>query len=140
MLLGLCIVFFFLVVGKAIEQFFQLPLPGSIIGMILLIASQFAIPRLHLAIKDIADIFQRYLALIYFPLGVLVVLEYQPLMQDWLSVVLGITVATALAIVIIGFIASFCFKPRKPLTGKEPLKNTAPSGNSPHASNDGADL
>ncbi len=116
MLKGLLIVFAFLVIGKAIEQALSLPVPGSIVGMILLIGMQFAIPSLHDAIKDIAQIFQRYLALIYFPLGVVVVLDHQPLIQDWLSVVLAITLATAIALVIIAFLASWLFRPKKPLS------------------------
>lgn len=103
MILGFIIVLGFLILGSAIQTLFDLPLPSSILGMLLLFIALILLPKLEELLKPIAQLLQRYLALFFFPLGTILVLDYSPLVNDWQVVLITITLSTAAAIAALGF-------------------------------------
>ncbi len=102
MLLGFLIILGFLVLGSGVQALFDLPLPSSILGMLLLFVALILIPGLKRQLEEAGNLLQRYLGLFFFPLGTALVLDSSPLAADWLVVILTITVSTALAIAALG--------------------------------------
>jgi holin-like protein len=59
--------------GDYVSTYFSLPIPGAIIGLIAVLAMLIARGRVDASLKEAADSFLRYLALMLVPIGVCVI-------------------------------------------------------------------
>ena len=94
MIKGIAILFIFLTVGEAISLISQLPIPGNVIGMLLLtMALHFKLVRLE-DIRSVAEGLLKYLALFFVPPGVGLIVYFDLIKQEWLAIVLANVVST----------------------------------------------
>ena len=107
MLRSLFIIFFFQLLGEAIQKFFEINIPGPVIGLILLLfvfiffiknASSFR--KIKKEISETSHQIIKYLSLLFVPIGVGVVMHIN---------YLGDNLFKILAIIIIGTLSTLVF-------------------------------
>ena len=107
MLKGLFIIFFYQLLGEAIQKFFEINIPGPVIGLILLLLTFIFFSKKFTQskkiIKEISAISHQiinYLSLLFVPIGVGVVMHIN---------YLGDNLFTIFSIIIIGTLATLVF-------------------------------
>jgi len=107
MLRSLFIIFFFLYLGEAIQKFFEINLPGPVIGLILLllvfiffIKNASPIRKIKKEVSETSHQIIKYLSLLFVPIGVGVVMHIN---------YLGDNLFKILAIIIIGTLSTLVF-------------------------------
>ena len=107
MLRSLFIIFFYQLLGEAIQKFFEINIPGPVIGLILLLLSFIFFSKKFTQskkiIKEISTISHQiinYLSLLFVPIGVGVVMHIN---------YLGDNLFTIFSIIIIGTLATLVF-------------------------------
>lgn len=89
-----------LFIGQALSQYFNLPMPGTVIGMIiLLLLLLFKIVKLKW-VNKITDILLEHLSILFVPSGVAIINEYHNLKGNilQLSIILVVTMIIVMAV------------------------------------------
>ena len=89
-------------VGEVIARALGLPLPGPVLGLLLLLALLTLRGGPDEAMRSTSTGLLRHLSLLFVPAGVGVVTQLDVLAQDWLAVAAAILVSTALGLVVTG--------------------------------------
>lgn len=101
---GLLLLLAFSLAGDAIARTARLPLPGSVVGMLLLAAGV----RLRWIpvslVEDAAGLLLRTMALLFVPAGVGVMVYGGLLRAEWLPIVAGSVVSTVAVLVVVGWL------------------------------------
>lgn len=80
--------------GELIAQWFELPLPGSVIGMVLLLAG-LRLEWIKLEwVSDAAQLLLDNLSLLFVPAGVGVMVYFELIQQQWLPLTVATIVST----------------------------------------------
>ena len=106
MLKGIFIIFFFQLIGEVIQQYFEMLIPGPVVGLILLLMALICtgvttspvIVALSTSIYQSAEGILRYLSLLFIPIGVGVIMHLQYLENNILSVMAVILIGTVLSL------------------------------------------
>jgi holin-like protein len=77
MLDGLIILLVFQLAGEALVRWLELPLPGPVAGMLLLLTALLARQGWAERVAPAADLLIRHLTLLFFPIGVGLVLQWR---------------------------------------------------------------
>jgi holin-like protein len=98
-------------IGEAIARGVNLPIPGPVIGLLLLLGwlSWRGGPDEELRVT--ANGLLRHLGLLFVPAGVGVVTELGVLREDWLAITLAILVSTALGLAVTGLVMQRLSRP-----------------------------
>jgi holin-like protein len=84
-------------------QLFDLPIPGPVVGMILLfVALQLRRPDQRAGVIRAADLLLRHLQLLFVPAGVGVIAFLSVIGEEWLPIVGGLTISWLAVLVITG--------------------------------------
>ncbi|HEV2735656.1 MAG TPA: CidA/LrgA family protein [Longimicrobiaceae bacterium] len=92
----------FLLAGSSVASFGRLPLPGSVVGMLLLAAA------LHFRwmpiawVEPAAELLLRHMALLFVPPGVGLMLQYDLLRREWLPIVAASAASTLAVLLVVG--------------------------------------
>lgn len=104
LLLAFALLYGFLVVGRFVTSLAALPIPGSVVGMVLLVAAL----RLRLlspeAVEEAAGPLLRHMALFFVPPGVALLLFADVLREEWLPIAAGGVVSTLAVLFLVGFL------------------------------------
>lgn len=101
MLDGLLLLLLFQLAGEALVQWLQLPLPGPVVGMLLLLAALLSRHALFARIAPAANLLIGNLTLLFFPIGIGVVLEWQRYAEHGLALLVAIVVGTLLTLLLV---------------------------------------
>jgi holin-like protein len=85
-------------IGEVLSQIFQLPIPGPVVGMLLLfliLAMRASVPAW---LRDTAHNMLQHLSLLFVPAGVGVMLHVQRVTDEWLAISLALVASTVLTI------------------------------------------
>lgn len=103
----LMIILFFSLIGEAISTFFQLPVPGSIIGLVLLfLALEFKVVRLR-HIFHVGEFLLANMTILFLPAGVGVMNYIKVILPNILPIAIITFGALILNILTIAFIVTF---------------------------------
>lgn len=112
MLNSISIIFMFQLVGEATQKYFALPVPGPVIGLVLMLVCLLWTKRTNLPL--IADQRDRllttsqqllgYLSLLFVPIGVGVIMHLQLLEAQLARIIAVITIGTIVTMVFTAFI------------------------------------
>jgi len=102
MLGSLTIILFCQLLGEVITRLTKLPVPGPVIGMLLLFCGLLLKQRLPTALEGAANSLHRYLALLFVPAGVGVITNLDLLARSWLPLGGAIVIGTAVTIAVTG--------------------------------------
>ncbi|MDO5057800.1 MAG: CidA/LrgA family protein [Lautropia sp.] len=100
MLNAITILLIFQLAGEIITQAFQLPIPGPVIGMVLLFITLVLRGGPGKALRETSGTLLQYLSMLFIPAGAGVMLHFGTLRAEWLPILLAATLGTALVIVI----------------------------------------
>ena len=101
---GTLILLAFLYVGNAISALLHLPLPGSVLGMVMLAAA------LHLRlvrpewVKPASEPLIRHMSLLYIPPGVGVMVYFGLIRREWLPLAAAGVVGTVAVMLVVGLL------------------------------------
>ena len=102
MISGFAIIFACLLIGEGISELFHLPIPGNVIGMMVLTASlMLGAVRLE-QVKAVADGLLKHLALLFVPPGVGLLLYGDALKEAWLPLGVSLILSTIVVLGVVG--------------------------------------
>jgi holin-like protein len=100
MLRALATLLVFQCLGEGVSYLFKLPVPGPVIGMLLLFGFLMLRPQIADAIEPTALELLRHLSLLFIPAGVGIMVSAGKVRGDALAVVASLIVSTTLAIAV----------------------------------------
>ena len=92
----------FWLMGEAISLFTNLPVPGSIVAMLLIVV---ALELKIIKSKDInrvSDFLLNNMALFFIPAGVGIMLHFKVIQQEWLPISIAIVISCLLVLTVVG--------------------------------------
>ena len=111
MLKSVFVILFYQLIGEFTQKFFELSIPGPVIGLLLLLFTLLLLKKVKFKVniltKDLfnsAETLLDYLPLLFIPVGVGVVMHLSFLEDNLVSVLLVIILGTLLTLGITGFI------------------------------------
>jgi holin-like protein len=94
----------FLAGGTLISHVARLPIPGSVVGMVLLTAAlQLRLIRVSW-VRPAADLLLRHMGLLFVPPGVAVMVHAELIRAEWLPIVAGSAASTVAVLVVVGWV------------------------------------
>ncbi len=104
MIKGLLAILLFLVAGEALAAVAGLPVPGNVIGMLLLVAGLSArVVRLE-TVKPVADFLVKNMALVFVPAGVGVIRHFDAIRAWWLPIAAAAIPGTLAVLAVVGWL------------------------------------
>ena len=100
MLGALTVLLVFQLIGEVIVQLTGLPIPGPVIGLLLLFLSLCARGSLAVPLRDTANGILQHLSLLFVPAGVGVMVHFARVSGEWLPILTAVLASTALAIAV----------------------------------------
>jgi holin-like protein len=100
MLTALATLLVFQCLGEGVSYLFHLPVPGPVVGMLLLLAYLTVRPQSVAALEPTALEILRHLSLLFVPAGVGIMVSAHALSGDLTAVIVSIAVSTTLAIAV----------------------------------------
>jgi holin-like protein len=112
MLRAIFVIFYFQLLGEALKKFFELRIPGPVIGLILLLITLIflkryktrAISNLKSDVLNTSNYILSYLSLLFVPIGVGVVMHLSYLENNLFKVLIIVFISTVLTIGITAFL------------------------------------
>lgn len=98
MIPALCILLSLQLIGEVVTRGLGLPLPGPVLGLLLLVLGCVLRPSLAQMLRPVTSTILGNLSLFFVPAGVGVVAHLQQFRQDGFAIAIALTVSTALAI------------------------------------------
>ena len=98
MLGALTVLLVFQLIGEVLVQFAGLPIPGPVIGLLLLFLGLCVRGNLAAPLRDTANGLLQHLSLLFVPAGVGVMVHFSRVAGEWLPILTAVIVSTALAI------------------------------------------
>jgi len=122
MLGALTVLLVYQLIGEIIVQFTRLPMPGPVIGLLLLFLTLCLRGKLALPLRDTANGILQHLSLLFVPAGVGVMVHFARVSGEWLPLLLAVLVSTALAITVTALVM------RALMRGRSDVGNDVPGG------------
>lgn len=100
MLGALTVLLVYQLIGEVIVQFAGLPIPGPVIGLLLLFLSLWVRGGLAAPLRDTANGILQHLSLLFVPAGVGIMVHFARISGEWLPILAAVVISTALAIAV----------------------------------------
>jgi holin-like protein len=100
--------------GEVVSELFDLPVPGPVIGLVLLFVGLLIKRYPPKVLTDAADNLLMHFSLLFVPAGVGVVTQIDRLKGDWLPIAAALIVSTLLTMVLTAFLMSKLLPKAKP--------------------------
>lgn len=98
MLAGFIILLSCQLIGELIVRGLDLPFPSPVVGMVLLLLGLIVYGRVPDGLRQVSEGLLKHLALLFVPAGVGLMVHFQLIAQDWLSILLALLLSSVLAI------------------------------------------
>lgn len=110
MVQGLLIVLLFQLLGELIVVSLGLPVPGPVLGMVMLLLLLLNRQQVPQSLRGVADALLSNLALLFVPAGVGLVLHFELLRTEWWIILLALVISSLGAAFITALIFSLLLK------------------------------
>jgi len=107
MLRGMAILLGLQLIGEVITRWLEMPLPGSVVGMLLLLAGLRAGVLRMEWVKDAAELLLSNLSLLFVPAGVGVMVYADLIARHWLALSVAASLSTLVVLATTGWSAQF---------------------------------
>ncbi len=112
MLRAIFVIFFFQLLGEALKKFFEMRIPGPVLGLILLLIFLIFLKRFKTAaitnlkedVINTSNYILNYLSLLFVPIGVVVVMHLSYLENNLFKVLIIVFISTILTIGLTAFL------------------------------------
>lgn len=98
------LILFCQLVGEIIARLAGLPVPGPVIGMVILFVGLLLRREIPVELETVGGFLHRYLALLFVPAGVGVITNIDLLIQSWGALAGAIIIGTAVTIGVTGLV------------------------------------
>src|SRR3546814_18257799 len=88
-LLAVAVLFFMQIVGEALARFTGLPLPGPLLGMLLMLAALMAYGRVPVGLRNTCHYLLNHLMLLFIPLVAGIMVYFGTLEREWIPFLLA---------------------------------------------------
>jgi holin-like protein len=105
-------------VGEIITKVARLPIPGPVIGMVLLFCGLVLHRKIPSELDEAGGLLLRYLPLLFVPAGVGVITYLDLLVKSWAPIAAAILIGTVLTIAVTGIVMQFLNRRQLPDTDK----------------------
>ena len=105
MIVGLLVLVGFLALGDAIASASPVPLPGNVVGMVLLALSLRAGWVRAAWVRPASEVLIRHMALFFVPPGVAIASYLELLGRSWVPIVVSSLVSAVLVLLVVGLLA-----------------------------------
>lgn len=112
MIRGFAILFSLQAVGELLSQWLELPLPGSVVGMMLMLAGLRAGLIQLQWVSDAASLLLNNLTMLFVPAGVGVMVYFDLIEQQWLPLLVATVVSTLAVLAVTGLTSKWLTKKR----------------------------
>jgi holin-like protein len=92
---GITILLLCQLVGEVIAQYFSMPVPGPVVGMILLFLTIALKGSVSQSLDSTTSALLRHLSLLFVPAGVGMMAHFDRIAQEWLSITITLVLSTA---------------------------------------------
>lgn len=107
-LLQLLIIFAFLAIGELVVWLTDVPIPSSIIGMLLLtVALQLRLVKLR-QVEGVADFLVKNLGFFFVPAGIGVMVHFDLIAKQWMPIVVATVVSIVVVLGVTGWVHQIC--------------------------------
>jgi holin-like protein len=110
MIQALALLLGYQLVGETLGYALGLPIPGPVIGMVLLLATLALRPQLLASIKTVGTTLLSHLSLLFVPAGVGVMVHFARLADEGVAIVVAVVGSTLLALIATAATAAFLMK------------------------------
>lgn len=100
MLGALTVLLVYQLIGEVLVQALALPVPGPVIGLLLLFLTLTARSSIAEPLRDTANGILQHLSLLFVPAGVGVMVHFTRVSGEWMPIVLAVLASTALTIAV----------------------------------------
>lgn len=97
-------------VGELIVLGFDLPIPGPVVGMLLLLLSLILKKPFATQLEKPTELLLSHLSLLFIPAGVGVMVHFVRLQEEWLAISVALVVSTVLGLLITAWTMMFILK------------------------------
>lgn len=97
----------FQTIGEVLSYALKLPVPGPVLGMILLLALLIARPATVARLRPTSLELLKHLSLLFVPAGVGVMLHIARIGREWLPILVALVASTALAIAVTALVVTW---------------------------------
>lgn len=97
MLASIALIFGFQVLGEALNRFFGVPIPGPVIGMVLMLVAFFLRDRLVDQVRPSAGVLLANLSLLFVPAGVGIMRHGERFLNEGVAIMLTVVLTTVIA-------------------------------------------
>lgn len=104
MLFGFLVLLICQLAGELLVRYLDLPFPGPVVGMVFLLAGLMIRGRVPEGIRQASEGLLSYLALLFVPAGVGLMVHFQLIAADGLTILTALILSTAITMLITGFI------------------------------------
>ena len=101
---GITVLLVYQLVGEVAVRYFAWPVPGPVVGMLLLFLTLALRGTVGEALSAGADDVLSHLPLLFVPAGVGVITHFDRIADDWLPMLLALTLGTALTLAVTAFL------------------------------------
>lgn len=92
-------------IGELLGRLLHLPVPGPVLGMVLLFCLLRARPQLLTRMEATANALLQHLSILFVPAGVGIIAAFGMLREHWLGILLSLVISTILTLVVTGLVA-----------------------------------
>ncbi|MEM1424975.1 MAG: CidA/LrgA family protein [Cyanobacteria bacterium P01_H01_bin.130] len=97
---GLTILLTYEIMGEVTVRFFRLPVPGPVVGMVLLLLSLIAYGRVPRVLDEVTRGLLSQLSLLFVPAGVGVMVHFQRIGDEWVAIAGALVGSTFLSLIV----------------------------------------
>ena len=97
---GLCVLLLYQLIGEVTARYFDLPIPGPVIGMLLLLITLMLAGRVPADADGAATALLGHLSLLFVPAGVGVMVHFELITAQWLPILTALVVSTLVSLVL----------------------------------------
>ena len=98
MLAALTVLLVYQLIGEVLVQLLRLPVPGPVVGMLLLFVTLLMRGEAPGSLRDTANGLLGHLSLLFVPAGVGVMLHFHRLATEWLPIIVALVASTVITI------------------------------------------
>lgn len=96
---GLTVLLIFQLIGEVLSVMFALPVPGPVLGMLLLACSLLAYRSVPLFVEQASSGLLLHLSLLFVPAGVGLMVHFDRLGEEWFAIAVALLCSTLLSLV-----------------------------------------
>jgi holin-like protein len=97
---GLMVLLIYQLLGEFLVLFFQVPIPGPVVGMMLLFCTLLLRRRTPAALDTTASGLLSHLSLLFVPAGVGVLVHWHRIQSEWLALTLALFISAIITLVV----------------------------------------